>query len=329
MSSNERMDSQSRQLTVDSPEAMVGAIRHFGIIPFFKGGIPGWSIEELTPKEWWFFTSDNLGPWDWKIDAVREGDIAYGKFLGGKAAFATADLYRHLMNWRRSLPKYQAAVRGKASKAAGSKAVASTGSKAAKDSTSEKLMRYLSPLALEAIKEAGAAESRELRHICSEGLTPYQIKSLGAKYRPLLTPALKKSIMDSVLQYLDMGTWTVVGDFSRVYRGANLEYSGWQRSSITTPDALFGHTSPAPSDSAPSWARIMEGAFGGFDAECDSGSARATAYASDGSCASSSARTQANAPILPDCSPEESRDYLIAHLTHLLPGWEEEIGKII
>ncbi|MBO7069719.1 MAG: hypothetical protein J6W09_00305, partial [Bacteroidales bacterium] len=36
------------------------------------------------------------------------GEIAYGKFLwGGKAAFATVEFYRELMNYRRSLPKYQ------------------------------------------------------------------------------------------------------------------------------------------------------------------------------------------------------------------------------
>ena len=34
-------------------------------------------------------------------------DKGFKKFLwGGKAAFATVDVYRELMNWRRSLPKY-------------------------------------------------------------------------------------------------------------------------------------------------------------------------------------------------------------------------------
>ena len=87
---------------------MCDAIRAAGIIPFFKGPVPGFSIEELTPPEHWFYTSDELGPWDWKIAAVQSGDIAYGKFLcGGKAAFATVERFAHLHNWRLSLPEFR------------------------------------------------------------------------------------------------------------------------------------------------------------------------------------------------------------------------------
>ena len=93
--------------SVKSAETMYRAIMEAGIIPFFENPIRGFSIEELTPREMWF-EDDELGPWDWKIDCVQSGDIAYGKFLwGGKAAFATVPLYRELANWRRSLPGYQ------------------------------------------------------------------------------------------------------------------------------------------------------------------------------------------------------------------------------
>ena len=99
---------------VSSPDAMCDAIRVAGIIPFFRGPVPGFSIEELTPPEHWFATSDELGPWDWKIAAVQSGDIAYGKFLcGGKAAFATVEWYAHLRNWRRSLPEYEPDAAGR------------------------------------------------------------------------------------------------------------------------------------------------------------------------------------------------------------------------
>ena len=86
--------------------AMEKTIRRLGIVPFFINAIPGYSIEELTPKELWF-SDECLGPWDWKIECIQAGDIAYGKFLwGGKSAFATLEWYAELMNWRRSLPKY-------------------------------------------------------------------------------------------------------------------------------------------------------------------------------------------------------------------------------
>jgi hypothetical protein len=86
---------------------MVETVLELGIVPFFENPIRGYSIEEMTPPEFWF-EGDELGPWDWKIACVQSGEIAYGKFLwGGKAAFATVECYRELMNYRRSLPKYQ------------------------------------------------------------------------------------------------------------------------------------------------------------------------------------------------------------------------------
>ncbi|MBQ3207518.1 MAG: hypothetical protein IJB38_05885, partial [Bacteroidales bacterium] len=97
---------------VYSPESMINAIKEIGIIPFSKNTVPGWSIQEITDPDFWFTTSDQLGPWDWKVEAVREG-IVYGKFISRKSAFATVEFYRHLMNWRRSLPKYQIPVGGR------------------------------------------------------------------------------------------------------------------------------------------------------------------------------------------------------------------------
>ena len=208
---------------IDSPEAMIAAIRHFGVLPFFRCGIPGWSVEDLTAPGCWFSDDEDtfLGPWDWKIDAVREGDIAYGKFLGGKAAFATVTWYRELMNWRRSQPRYRMVE----------------GGRYRATTAHDKLMKRLAPVALAAIREAGALEARELRLICSAN-----------EKAPV-----KKNVMDSVIQFLQMGTWTVIGDFERVYRGPDLSYRGWQRASNTTPDELFAAPAlPIASASLPS-----------------------------------------------------------------------------
>ena len=32
---------------IDSPERMIEVIREYGIIPFFRCGVPGWSVEEI------------------------------------------------------------------------------------------------------------------------------------------------------------------------------------------------------------------------------------------------------------------------------------------
>ena len=95
---------------VNSPEAMIATIRRYGVLPLFRSSISGWSVEEMTAPGCWFDTEGVLGPWDWKVDAVQQGDIVYGRFIDGKAAFATVDWYRHLMNWRRSLPRYRVAL---------------------------------------------------------------------------------------------------------------------------------------------------------------------------------------------------------------------------
>ena len=136
-------------LQVNSPEALVVTIRACGIIPFFENALPGYSIEEMTPREYWFDgEEETLGPWDWKIDTVQTGEIAYGKFLcGGKAAFATADCYRDLLNWRRAQPKYA--------------------------------LREGDRQAYGAICEAGSLTTRELRRIC--GLKKAQMDAIATR----------------------------------------------------------------------------------------------------------------------------------------------------
>ncbi len=274
-----------KQIVIDSPERMIEAIRHFGILPFFKGAVPGWSVEEMTPPECWFTSSEELGPWDWKIEVVREGDIAYGKYLGGKAAFMTSDYYRHLMNWRRSLPKYKVAE----------------GGRYADKTRSGILMKQLSPAALTAVRENGEADTKTIRAAVTQAVTPSLLRALGGSYKANLQPVVKKSITDSVIGFLEMGTWIVVGDFTRVYRGANLEYCGWQRASFTTPDELFGSLQSEVEEERPSWARFFE----------DGGA-------------------EAGAGVRPaDCSPTESRDLLLSHLLTFFPDHEEALRKLL
>ena len=136
---------------IDSSAKMIAAIREIGIIPLFKSPVSGWSIEELTHPDWWFSTSDNLGPWDWKIDAVQEG-LFYGKYISRRSAFATEKMYRHLMNWRRSLPMYKVAEGGP------SKCV----------TIDQRLQKHLSPIVLSTIRDNESLDSAELKAILNE-----------------------------------------------------------------------------------------------------------------------------------------------------------------
>ena len=177
----------SGKATVKSPESMYDTIRALGIVPFFENCIKGYSIEELTPAEFWFDgDSDTLGPWDWKIYAVQSGDIAYGKFLlGGKAAFATVEWYRELMNYRRSLDRYTP------------------------HGDLERILKL--------VEEKGSAGIKDIRML------------LG----------VKKSAADAAVTRLQMQTRLVTGDITRVYRGQDLHYNGWQLSSFCRPEDLF------------------------------------------------------------------------------------------
>ena len=166
-------------------ESMYRLIRQVGLLPFFENPIPGFSLEEHTDAEHWF-TDESLGPWDWKIDCLQTGDIVYGKYLwGGKAAFSTPSVYRELMNYRRSLPKYAPSAQ-------------------------------LQPI-LDFLAENGAISITEVRRLMG----------------------VKKSAADAMMTRLQMGTRVVTGDITRVYRGSDLHYNGWQRSSFCAPDDLY------------------------------------------------------------------------------------------
>ncbi len=180
----------SKQGEVFSPvvrdaETMLNLIKEFRIIPFFINPIEGYSIQEHTPGELWF-EEENLGPWDWKIECVQSGDIAYGKYLwGGKASFATVEVYRELVNWRRSLPRFRP------------------------NAQQQKILDYA--------EEKGSVSVPEVRQL------------LG----------IKKAAADAILSKLQMQTRLITGDITRIYRGPELRYSGWQRSSFCSPESLF------------------------------------------------------------------------------------------
>lgn len=46
-------------------------------------------------------------------------------------------------------------------------------------------------------------------------------KKVGGHVEKYLIPKVTKQAVDFLLVFLDMGTWTVVGDISRVYSGPN------------------------------------------------------------------------------------------------------------
>lgn len=75
-----------------------------GFLPFFRGEVGGFSLEEATPPELWFpegDTQDN-GVWDWKSDIILEADCAYARLYMKKMCFVSMAFFPDLVNVRRA-----------------------------------------------------------------------------------------------------------------------------------------------------------------------------------------------------------------------------------
>lgn len=83
-----------------SAEDLAAWVAEAGFLPFFRCGIPGFSIEEHTPPELWFSATEE-GPWEWKGPVTRAGTCVYGKFFRNKAGFVSLDWLPDFANLRR------------------------------------------------------------------------------------------------------------------------------------------------------------------------------------------------------------------------------------
>lgn len=90
-------------MVIEHQQQVEELIRCWGFLPFFKNGIKGFSIEEMTPPELLFGDDFNQGPWGWKGPIIANWESAYGKFFRGKAGFVSLQWLPDLMNWRRSV----------------------------------------------------------------------------------------------------------------------------------------------------------------------------------------------------------------------------------
>ena len=81
------------------PDDIAELTEALGFLPFFANAIPGFSVEEHTPRELWFTEAD--GPWEWKGPIARTKRCLYGKFFGGKAGFISLEWFPDFANYRR------------------------------------------------------------------------------------------------------------------------------------------------------------------------------------------------------------------------------------
>ena len=90
-------------MRIDSRESMEEAALKYGILPFFRNQISGFSIEEMTPSGLLFGGNDGYdGCWEWKGPVIGSQTTAYGKFFRRKAGFVALDLLPDFLNYRRN-----------------------------------------------------------------------------------------------------------------------------------------------------------------------------------------------------------------------------------
>ena len=87
-------------MNIENAAGLERAAELYGLLPFFDSGVPGFSVEAMTPPRYWF-AGDVDGPWEWRMEVARRGKVAYGKLFAGKAGFCSRKNYPDLANYRR------------------------------------------------------------------------------------------------------------------------------------------------------------------------------------------------------------------------------------
>lgn len=177
-----------------------------GFLPFFRCGVPGFSIEERTAREYWF-SDEEEGPWEWKGPVIREGHCAYGKLFNKKAGYVSLEWLPDLMNYRRSRHY-------------------------AKDEDTA----ALDDVVLQTIISEGSATVKELRRLL--GFVR------GRGHRSVMEPVdrmgeVGKVSLDPILTRLMMGLQVVIADFEYNTDRHGHPY-GWGVARYTTPEVLYG-----------------------------------------------------------------------------------------
>lgn len=190
---------------LSSPADIEATCLDVGFLPFFRCGIPGFSIEERIAPEYWF--TEEEGAWEWKGPVIREGHCAYGKFFNRKAGFVSREWLPDWVNYRRSRP------------------LAPNEDAAALDD-----------VVMQAILAEGTATIRELRHLLgfARGRSRRTARDPDAE-----VAGEERISLDPILTRLQMQMRLVIADFEyNVDRHGN-PY-GWGVARYTAPETLYG-----------------------------------------------------------------------------------------
>lgn len=85
---------------------LIEFIHAIGFLPLLDSSVPGFSAEEIVDPECRYDPNlpweDNWPLWNWKGQAVTDGNCVYGKFFDKKAGFIAHEWWADFCNYRRS-----------------------------------------------------------------------------------------------------------------------------------------------------------------------------------------------------------------------------------
>jgi len=86
---------------IQNIEELEQYIYEIGFLPLFRNPIEGFSVEELTKREYWWTNDPEIDPWEWRVKLAQNENIAYGKFFKNKAGFISKEWFPKFANVRR------------------------------------------------------------------------------------------------------------------------------------------------------------------------------------------------------------------------------------
>ena len=196
---------------LQSPEDVERRVNDQGFLPYFRGEIDGFSIEEQLHPDYWFPEGTVEGMWEWKGEVIIDGDCAYGKFYQNKACYISMEWYPDWVNYRRS--QYVL--------------------------TPDELH------ILEVLKEHQSLISRDLKKKCgytkprAPRLSPLErlvMQETGTLPHP---PKDQRESFDTAITRLQMSGHVLIANFEYLYDKKGRRY-GWGLARYCTPEDFFG-----------------------------------------------------------------------------------------
>ncbi len=188
-------------------------VMEVGFLPFFKNKIAGFSVEEMTPREYWF-DAENEGPWEWKMTIVRNWNCAYGSYFNGKSGYLSLEWFRHLVNYRRSKFSF---------------------SNAPLDADGINRQKYIYDL----VVNNESMLSRDIKRACPFIDFPKKRLSPQEKLLGVRVEKDRGESFDKVISALQMSTMLAIADFEYECDKHGNPY-GWGLARYAAPEVLYG-----------------------------------------------------------------------------------------